>query len=386
MGLRNVQLTASTPGPRTITFTSADGGTIANSPWTVTASAIGYTIGGALIGAVGVPSANISIAPASATTDSVSFTSSVAGDTFNVASPLTFTNSGVAQNVQLTASTPGPRTITFTSSDGGTIATSPFTFTSLSPATGYSLGGSISGTVGAPSAPITLAPNGFVISDTISYTSSSAAGVFNPPSPQVITNSGTPLTITYAGPAIEFDTLTFQSASLPITGSTLVFEVQGASTMISFDSYVTSLPSGNASSAVVTPLVWNGTSYAAVPASNYSLGTVYENTIYEPGAYSCRVTLNSSIIPPLTVPRIAWNVAGVLVVDPKPMPCSAVVEAGYTDHQAIGLILDVCIGLISGFPNGPVQIRDANNTTNRITAGVDGNGNILSVTVNPPTL
>ena len=263
-------------------------------------------------GAVGVLSGNISITPASATTDSVSFSSSVAGDTFNVSSPLTFTNSSTAQNIQIKPSSPGPRTITFTSADGRHSHEFALGVHVCGPATSYTVAGAASGTVGVSSLPITLTPNGFVAGDTITYTSSNAAGIFNPPSPQTITNSAAPLSITYTGSAIAFDTITFSGALLPITGSPLAFAVQGSSSLISFDSYVTSLPSGHASSAVVTPLVWNGTNYATVSASNYSLGTVYENSIYQAGAYSCRVTLNSSVIPPLTVPRIAWNVAGAL--------------------------------------------------------------------------
>jgi len=92
------------------------------------------------------------------------------------------------------------------------------------------------------------------------------------------------------------------------------------------------------------------------------------------------------VIPPLTVPRIAWNVAGALIVDAEPMRCSAVVEAGYTEPQAIAMIMDAFMGLLSGYPNGPVLIRDVNNTTNRIDAKLDINGNTISVALNPPTL
>jgi hypothetical protein len=59
------------------------------------------------------------------------------------------------------------------------------------------------------------------------------------------------------------------------------------------------------------------------------------------------------------------------------------VEGDITVGGALRLILASAAAKLSGAPAGPVVIRDANDTKNRITATVDANGNRLAVTLDP---
>ena len=66
---------------------------------------------------------------------------------------------------------------------------------------------------------------------------------------------------------------------------------------------------------------------------------------------------------------------------------AVVTETGYNARQALALILDTLLGKLSGVPltgAGTIVIRDVNDTANRVTVGVDGNGNRTSLALNPP--
>lgn len=57
------------------------------------------------------------------------------------------------------------------------------------------------------------------------------------------------------------------------------------------------------------------------------------------------------------------------------------VETGFTLRQALRLMLSALCGQLSGAATTTVTIRDVNNTTNRIVATVDSNGNRSAVTL-----
>lgn len=58
------------------------------------------------------------------------------------------------------------------------------------------------------------------------------------------------------------------------------------------------------------------------------------------------------------------------------------IEAGFTEKDAMRLILAALAGKLSGAPGpGTINIRDINDTLNRISATVDANGNRTAVTV-----
>jgi len=59
------------------------------------------------------------------------------------------------------------------------------------------------------------------------------------------------------------------------------------------------------------------------------------------------------------------------------------IEAGVTQAETLRLILAVLAGKLSGAPGGPIIFRDVNDTTDRVTATVDGSGNRTAVTLDP---
>jgi hypothetical protein len=323
-------VTPSTTGARTITVTTADGATVAGSPWTYTGTtntAVGYAIGGATGGPAGVASANISVTPASTvTSDTVNYVSSAGGDTFDPTSPLTFTASSAPQDIKIVPASAGPRTITFTSSDGGIVTGSPWTYTVS--ASGYTLSGATTGTVGVASAAIDLTPNAIVTSDTVTPSDGGAGGTFTP-STLSWTASSAEQSFGYTGLTAGTPSLTFSSsAGLTVTGSPLRFTVSVPDT-VSFDTYISGFQSGQATSAVVTPLLWSGSGLSILSNSEetigtFALSTVTENTAYDPGGYTCRITLAAALLPTGTTLQAVWTVAGSSAFDPAPVSTAEV--------------------------------------------------------------
>lgn len=64
-----------------------------------------------------------------------------------------------------------------------------------------------------------------------------------------------------------------------------------------------------------------------------------------------------------------------------PAVWDALCESGVTNKAALRIILATLAGKISGAPTGPIVIRDVNDTTDRVTASVDVNGNRTAVTL-----
>lgn len=387
--------TPATSGTKTLTLTSADGGSITGSPATYTASgtSVGYTLTGPTSGTNGVASTNFTLTPASTVT-SDTITLSASSGTFTPSS-LTFTNSSAAQTFTYTPASTGVKSLTVTSTDGGSIPQSPWSYTSnASAVTRYNIGGAASGTINIPSAAVTLTPNGMVANDIVRYSSSNTSAVFNPASPQTINNSSSAISFTYTGNIADIDSITFSSSSgLAFSINPLAFTVHAVAAFIPFDTVIT-LPnylSGYASTATVAGLAWNGTSYANIATGSESIGPIYENASVQPAQYSCRIGLNSSVIPPLTVPRFAWNVNGVLVVDSDPSPCSVVSEPGVTPAQALAMCFNMLCSVASGINSlvpaaGQVNFADINNTTTRASIEFDEFNNRTATSINPPTL
>jgi hypothetical protein len=116
--------TPTEPGPVTLTLTSANSLTVGGSPYPF-AAFVDFAMTGPTSGLMGQPS-TITLTPVAATTDTITFASTVAG-TFSPTS-LTFSNSSAAQSVTFTPSAAGSGTITATSTDSAPITGSPLSF------------------------------------------------------------------------------------------------------------------------------------------------------------------------------------------------------------------------------------------------------------------
>jgi len=324
---------------------------------------------------------------------------------------------GVASaNINVTLEAPSTLGSTATLSDSGGGGT--FTPTGLTWAAGGSAG------AGATLAPFTYTPAStgtknltVIITNASGFSTSVPAGawVFTPTSGAVTgtaaitlgataaAGAGTALTTTTGSAAITLGAVAGAGAGVPTGGGTVTASAgttlgatvgagSGTATQppltdqISFDSVVRSMLSGYASTATVTPLAWAGTSYAVISGADFTLGTIYENTTYDPGSYSCRVTINSSAVPPMTVPRIAWDVGGELIVDVNPLACSVVVSPGITPNQASLLTLSAVSAVLLGLPVGPIRIYDPTATFMVLTTYSDSNNNRTGVTYAPPSL
>jgi hypothetical protein len=60
---------------------------------------------------------------------------------------------------------------------------------------------------------------------------------------------------------------------------------------------------------------------------------------------------------------------------------ASVMDAGYTAEETMKIMLAALAGKLSGAAGTTINIRDVNDTKNRITATVDENGNRLTVTL-----
>lgn len=98
-------------------------------------------------------------------------------------------------------------------------------------------------------------------------------------------------------------------------------------------------------------------------------------------------------VPYITVQYIVYSDSGHTTIDTNyGYVCEAFdrndtlslgdVETGFTVIKALRLILSAVAGKLSGAPGTTIVIRDINDTTNRITATVDSDGNRTAVTYN----
>jgi hypothetical protein len=149
---------------------------------------------------------------------------------------------------------------------------------------------------------------------------------------------------------------------------------------IHFDSYVSGMATGFASTATVTPRVWNGTALST-PGDGTAGAVVEDSTL---GCYWCRVAYSTADLPVGSVPVVTWLVNGVPKTDPSPTLTSAVVEAGYTVLQTLALIASRLVVVTSGLPAGPWVAQSMGGSTPRVSLAFDTNGNITTSTLTPP--
>lgn len=154
---------------------------------------------------------------------------------------------------------------------------------------------------------------------------------------------------------------------------------------IAFDSWVSGMPSGYATTATVTPKIWNGSSITA--AASYAVGAVVESSD-QAGSYGCRITIPTSAIAQGDTIQVVWAVGGQTAVDARPLPPSAVLDGDLTPNQAINQILAAVAGILSGVPTtGPatLQYSDPTGANARILMPVAGDGNRTgTITHTPP--
>lgn len=136
-------------------------------------STVNYSVTGPLGGSPGV-AATFTITPTSTTTDSISITSSVGGDTITT-SPVTWSSVSDPKTFTISGTSSGPRTITLTSSAGDAIVGSPFTYNVVSP---FTVSGPSNVFVGDP-ATITFTPS-VSTTDVVTPNDGGEGGTFSP--------------------------------------------------------------------------------------------------------------------------------------------------------------------------------------------------------------
>ncbi len=123
--------TAASKGVKTLGLTSAASIPVVPSSLSCTIGQVpvNYTLAGPSGGLAGSPSSNFTLTPASSVdSDAISLSDGGSGGTF-APSSLTFIATSAAKTFSYTPTTPGAKTLTATSSYGGTISGSPTTYT-----------------------------------------------------------------------------------------------------------------------------------------------------------------------------------------------------------------------------------------------------------------
>lgn len=205
-------------GSTTLTITSGDGYTTANSPLTVTATAVNYTLAGPASGTVGTP-VTLTLTPAAATIDTI--TPAVTGITGTFSpNPIRVNGSG-PMTVAFTATSAGTATISATSLDGGTITPSlTITYTTVN----YTFTGP-SAVIEGFAARFTMTPNALT-NDSVTFSDGGKGGTFTPPT-RVFVNDANAHTVAYQAATTgsititptSADGATFTPGSITITAS-----------------------------------------------------------------------------------------------------------------------------------------------------------------------
>ncbi len=121
--------TPAIPGLLTLTLASSASNTIGANPWAI-GSYVNFTLTGPTDSGFKGVASSFTLAPASATTDTVTFSDAGAGGVFSPTS-LTWASSGATQGFTYTPPAAGTQTITIISADGAPVAGSPFALTSV---------------------------------------------------------------------------------------------------------------------------------------------------------------------------------------------------------------------------------------------------------------
>ena len=115
--------TPSSPGTKILTITSADGGPVIGSPVTLSVPHVSYILSGPAIGFVGYAIA-YALTPSGMANDTITFSDNGDGGTFYPAT-LSVNGSLRTQTFSYVPGSNGTKTLTITSSEGGTITGSP---------------------------------------------------------------------------------------------------------------------------------------------------------------------------------------------------------------------------------------------------------------------
>lgn len=109
-----------------------------------------------------------------------------------------------------------------------------------------------------------------------------------------------------------------------------------------------------------------------------------ERTVVMAGSSSMSATAGGTYANGRAVMRIGFNPTADDIANA--VLDTSNVEAGLTVRQALRLIAAAVVGRVSGAPSGPVAIRAAvSDHKTRITATIDGQGNVISVTTDVTT-
>ena len=211
--------TPGSAGIKSLSATSALGGVVTGSPFSLTAVSIGYVVNGPTAGFIN-NSITYTVTPAGATTDTITLSDSSGGGTFSPTS-LTFAGTSAPLTFTYTPGSSGSKTLTLVSLNGGTIIGSPIALSvSL---VNYTVRGPSVGCVGYAIA-YAFTPTS-TTTDTLTLSDGGAGGTFYPSS-LVISNSSAVQSVNYVPGSNRTKTLTFASMEGgTITGSPITLSV-----------------------------------------------------------------------------------------------------------------------------------------------------------------
>jgi hypothetical protein len=295
--------------------------------------------------------------------------------------------------------TSSPTNPTFITTNGQGASALAVAFVEVTGPTTATLSGPTSGAVGqqstaytvtlnaAATAAVTVTPSSSVPGDTFQAT----AGGGNVAAITIAAGSstGTFYLTPIASAAGNRNISITASPTLTYSGSPAPYDAIGAppAGYVQFDSWVSGLPSGAASSATAVPRAYNGSSIGSISSSYYFVGPIVESSD-DPGAYGCRVAVAPAQLPAGSTLRVAWTVGGTPIVDPSPQPASNLLDGGLSWGQALNQVLAGLAGILGNVPTsgaGTLYFGGAGTSSNnRIAMGVDGSGNRTSIAHTPP--
>lgn len=111
-------------------------------------------------------------------------------------------------------------------------------------------------------------------------------------------------------------------------------------------------------------LVGAMTGLASLSATLDGMGDIVIADMPSVGSLTANITSTGSVLTTANIAPAVWD---------------ALCEAGITNKEALRVILAALAGKLAGAPGTTIIIRDTNDTKDRITAGVDANGNRTSI-------
>lgn len=284
-------------------------------PFHHASSSITYQVSGPSFGPLGAPSALFSVIPSQAITDTMILSDGGNGGMFTPAS-LSWSNSNQTKFFTYTPASVGVKLLTLTSAEGYGVIGSPWLFTAQVAATSYQWSGATSGSPGVASSPIVLTANGWVSTDTVTFSDGGAGGIFTPAS-IVVTSSSAPIQTQYTPSTNASGTITLTATSLSnltMVPASWAFLIAPAITYLTAIDGLSSI-----TSPTVAVYLYNGTGRTLAP--NVSVGAVVQTG--EPGHYECSFTLPYYDVLGSNVmnarPTVDWTAAGTTKTDSKPI-------------------------------------------------------------------